>query len=152
MKKFKYTFSKLIIALFIVGMVIAAASIALNIVRLSKNIQGGFEVSGYDWFILILVIALSLFFIAVATSCMISSYYVVENKSIVLRWGFIKNKIDLNEVKEMKYYPEKDRLELVFSDDSFFIVSTRKEWVNEFVDLVKTEIPKIPFIQDSVSD
>ncbi len=151
MKKFKYTFSKLIIALFIVGMAIAVASIVINVINTVNHYKGNYEFTGYDWFLLILIVALSVFFIVIAISCLISSNYVIKDKKIVLSWGFIKNEIDLNEVKEMKYYPQKNRLELIFTDDSFFVVSTLNSWAYEFIDLIKEQAPKITYSEDSLS-
>lgn len=151
MKKFKYTFSKLIIALFIVGMAIAVASIVINVINTVNHYKGNYEFTGYDWFLLILIVALSVFFIVIAISCLINSNYVIKDKKIVLSWGFIKNEIDLNEVKEMKYYPQKNRLELIFTDDSFFVVSTLNSWAYEFIDLIKEQAPKITYSEDSLS-
>ena len=151
MKKFKYTFSKLIIALFIVGMAIAVASIVVNVINTVNHYKGNYEFTGYDWFLLILIVALSVFFIVIAISCLINSNYVIKDKKIVLSWGFIKNEIDLNEVKEMKYYPQKNRLELIFTDDSFFVVSTLNSWAYEFIDLIKEQAPKITYSEDSLS-
>ncbi len=151
MKKFKYTFSKLIIALFIVGMAIAVASIVSNVINMVNHYKGNYEFTGYDWFLLILIVALSVFFIVIAISCLISSNYVIKDKKIVLSWGFIKNVIDLNEIKEMKYYPQKNRLELIFTDDSFFVVSTLNSWAYEFIDLIKEQAPKITYSEDSLS-
>ena len=76
-----------------------------------------------------------------------------EVKNEVSRNGdsFIKNEIDLNEVKEMKYYPQKNRLELIFTDDSFFVVSTLNSWAYEFIDLIKEQAPKITYSEDSLS-
>ena len=151
MKKFKYTFSKLIIALFIVGMAIAVASIVINVINTVNHYKGNYEFTGYDWFLLILIVALSVFFIVIAISCLINSNYVIKDKKIVLSWGFIKNVIDLNEIKEMKYYPQKNRLELIFTDDSFFVVSTLNSWAYEFIDLIKEQAPKITYSEDSLS-
>lgn len=149
MKKYKYTFSSLIIGLFILGMVISVACIVLNVIRLINNINSGNEVSGYDYFILVLVVVLSLFFIVIAISSIVSSRYEITDKKIILRWGFIKNVIDINEIKELKYYPDKNRLELLFTDDAYFYVSTKPEWVYDFVDEIKVQSPKITFLQES---
>ena len=152
MKKFKYNYTKLIIALFIIGIVIALACIALNVYRLIANFRGGYEISGYDWFIVILAIVLSLFFIAIAISCFISSYYEIVNKTIVLHWGFIKNVIEIKEITKINYYEDKNRLELVFADDSYFYVSTSLSWVDDFVTEIKTVKPEIVYIQQSTSE
>jgi hypothetical protein len=37
-------------------------------------------------------------------------------------FGVIKNKLDLLEVTKMNYYPNKNRLELIFTDESYFYI------------------------------
>ena len=153
MKKYKYSYSKLIIGLFILGIVIAVACIALNLYRFVLKIRGEYEITGYDWFMLILVILLSIAFIVIAISCFVSSNYVVENKAVVLNWGIIKNKLDLIDVTTLKYYPDKNRVELIFSDESYFYIATKPEWVNDFISDIKTANSKILYIEEtSLSD
>ena len=101
----------------------------------------------------ILVILLSIAFIVIAISCFVSSNYVVENKAVVLNWGIIKNKLDLIDVTTLKYYPDKNRVELIFSDESYFYIATKPEWVNDFINDIKTANSKILYIEEtSLSD
>ena len=118
MKKYKHTYSNLIIALFILGIIIAVACIALNLYRFVLKIRGEYEITGYDWFMLILVILLSILFIVIAVSCFISSNYKVEGKTLILNWGIIKNKLDLLEVT--KYLDIKNDKSLIFSVKRYF--------------------------------
>lgn len=149
MKKYKHTYSNLIIALFILGIIIAVACIALNLYRFVLKIRGEYEITGYDWFMLILVILLSILFIVIAVSCFISSNYKVEGKTLILNWGIIKNKLDLLEVTKINYYPDKNRLELIFTDESYFYIATKKEWVEDLVTDIKSGNSKILYIEES---
>lgn len=152
MKKYKYVYSKTIIILFIVGILVAIASVVLNAYRFILKARGEYEITGYEWFTLGLTIALSILFIAIAVSCFISSYYKVENKNLILSWGFIKNKFDLLEVTKMNYYSNKNRLELIFTDESYFYVSTKPEWVNDLVDDIKQANSKIIYVEETVAE
>ena len=149
MKTYKYTFSKLITALLIFGIVLAVSCIGLNLYALIVNLQGNYEITGYDWFKFILIFALGILFIVLGVACLISSYYKVENKTIILKWGLIKNEFDLREVNEVKYNKEKNRLELIFNDESYFYVSTKTSWVYDLVSDIKAANSKIIYIEDS---
>ncbi|MBO5713079.1 MAG: hypothetical protein J6R88_02600 [Clostridia bacterium] len=149
MKKYKYSFSKLIIGLFILGIVLALACIGLNVYRFVLNINLNNEITFNDWIMIILIILLSVAFIVIAVSCFISSYCTVEDKTVILAWGIIKNKLDLNEVTEIKYYYSNTRLELVFKDESYFYIAVSPEWVDDFVNDIKLANPKILYFEDS---
>lgn len=152
MKKYKYVYSKTVTILFIVGILIAIASIILNAYRFILKMRGEYEITGYEWFTLGLTVALSILFIVIAVSCFISSSYKVENKNLVLNWGFIKNKLDLLEVTKMNYYPNKNRLELIFNDESYFYVSTTPEWVGDLVDDIKLANSKIIYVEETINE
>ena len=44
----------------------------------------------------------------------------------------------IKEITKINYYEDKNRLELVFADDSYFYVSTSLSWVDDFVTEIKT--------------
>ena len=71
---------------------------------------------------------------------------------MVKGWGFIKNKFDLLEVTKMNYYSNKNRLELIFTDESYFYVSTKPEWVNDLVDDIKKANSKIIYVEETVAE
>ena len=63
--------------------------------------------------------------------------------------GIIKNKLDLLEVTKINYYPDKNRLELIFTDESYFYIATKKEWVEDLVTDIKSGNSKILYIEES---
>ena len=149
MKKYKFTYSKLIISLLVLGIALAVGCIALNLYHLIIDIRGNYEIAGYNWFRFILIFALSILFIVIAVACFISSYYTVDGKTLVLTWGIIKNKFDLNEITNIKYYKDKNRLELIFKDESYFYVATKPQWANEIINDIKLANSKIMYVEES---
>ena len=79
----------------------------------------------------------------------ISSYYEITSASVVLRWGFIKNVIEIKDVKEIKYLTVSKKLELIFTDETYFVIVISNDWTQDFIDELKEKFPKIPFIQET---
>ena len=149
MKKYKYTFPPLALVIMLIGAVIAVLCVGLIIVRFSLYIKENLEITIYNYMSLILAIVLSIGYIVVAVLAYFNSYYLVDKTNVILKWGVIKNVIDLNEVKEIKLLVENKKLELVFNDDSYFVIATQEKWFNSFVDDIKNAKPNIVYVQVS---
>ena len=98
---------------------------------------------------IILAVALSLGFLVIAISAYFNSYYTIKDNKVILRWGIIKNVIDLSEVKEIKLLTNNGKLELVFNDDCYFVIATKPEWYESFIDEIKACCPSIIFTQET---
>ena len=149
MKKYKYTFPTLALVIMLIGAVLAVLCAGWNIVRFSLFIKENVEITIYNYMSLILAILLSVGYIVVAVLAYFNSYYQVDKTNVILKWGIIKNVIDLNEVKEIKLLVENKKLELVFNDDSYFVIATQEKWFNSFVDDIKNAKPNIVYVQVS---
>lgn len=149
MKKYKYTFPPLALVIMLIGAVIAVLCLGWNIVRFSLYIKENVEITIYNYMSLILAIVLSIGYIVIAVLAYFNSYYLVDKTNVILKWGVIKNVIDLNEVKEIKLLVENKKLELVFNDDSYFVIATQEKWFNSFVDDIKKAKPNIVYVQVS---
>lgn len=149
MKKYKYTFPPLALVIMLIGAVIAVLCLGWNIVRFSLYIKENVEITIYNYMSLIFAIVLSIGYIVVAVLAYFNSYYLVDKTNVILKWGVIKNVIDLNEVKEIKLLVENKKLELVFNDDSYFVIATQEKWFNSFVDDIKKAKPNIVYVQVS---
>lgn len=147
MKKFKYKFTRLTFWLLIGGIVLAAACIALNIVRFVNIINSNLALDFYNVSSLVIAVVLSIAFIVFATIALLNSYYIIKEKSVVFKFGFIPTKIDVSEVKEVKFEGAKNKLELVFLDDSYFVIMVDKKDYESFVDEFRSKFTKIPYIQ-----
>ena len=147
--RYKYQFTKTFYLIAVIGGLVALGCIAVNAVRfinlLSKDIAPTF----YEYVSLILSVGLSLFFIVFMISAFINSYYKIEDSAVVLRWGIIKNTINIADVKEIKLITNQRKLELTFEDESYFIIVVSDNWKEKFVDELRAKFPKIPYIQET---
>ncbi|MBP5177712.1 MAG: hypothetical protein ILP02_03925, partial [Clostridia bacterium] len=83
MKKYKFSYSPLVLALIFVGMAIAVASMAFNILRLVNNSSP----TTYNYISLITVSLVCVGYMVLAVSMLVNSYYAIDGKFFVLRWG-----------------------------------------------------------------
>lgn len=149
MKKYKFKFSKLIVALMGVGILVALACLVLNVIRFLNLINGKYQLTLYNYLTFAITSILSIGFIVIVTCAYFNSYYKITDKTLVLRFGIIKNVFELSEVKEVRLLLQKNKLELLFKDESYFVVSTNSNWFEAFVDEIKEKCTKIDFIQIS---
>ena len=148
-KNYKYQFSKVFYIVAIVGSLLALGCIAINVIRLigflSKNVAPGF----YEWVSIIISVLLSIAFIVFIVAAIINSTYQITDKSVVLKWGVIKNVIDLSEVKQIKFTTNKNKLELVFEDESYFIIVVANDQKQAFIDEITKKFPNISYLQET---
>lgn len=149
MKNYKHKFSTITIILLILGVVIAVACTALNAVRFYNLVKNNMALTFYDYASLIIAVVLSIAFIVIAICALLNSYYKITDKGVTLNFGFIKTKIDASEVKEVKLEVIKNRLELTFNDESYFIILINEKDYESFIDEFRSKFTKIPYIQIS---
>lgn len=150
MKKYKYKFTPLVVVLLISLSLIALICLGLNVYRIFDNISKNNQITIMNWISYAVIILLSIIAIVLVVSIFIKSYYQINENSVILRWGLIKNQIELKSVKQIKLSKVKGRLELIFEDESYFVILTSQLWFEEFVDQIKSKNPEIIFVQDSV--
>ncbi len=150
MKKYKYKFTPLMLSLLIGLIVLALVCLGINVYSIIKNISLNIALSLTNYISYTITLLLSICAVVISICAIFNSYYKITDTEIVLKWGIIKNKFDLSIIKQVKLIPSAKKLELIFNDDSFFVVSTCEKWHEEFVDELKSKKPNISFIQDSV--
>lgn len=149
MNKFKYKFTRLTTGLLIGGIVLAIACIVLNIVRFANIVNSNLALDFYNVSSVIIAVVLSIAFIVFAIFAFITSRYTITDSGVTFNFGFIKTKINASEVKEIKLEGLKSRLEIVFLDDSYFIVTIDVKEYELFVDEFRAKFTKIPYVQIS---
>ncbi len=149
MKKYKYTFPSSALVFMILGSIASILCFVLNVIRFSNLLSSNVEITLYNYISIILAVALSLGFLVIAISAYFNSYYEIKDNKVILRWGVVKNTLDLNDVKEIKLLTNTIKLELVFKDDSYFVIATKPSWYESFIDEIKTSNPSILFTQET---
>ena len=149
MKKYKFKFSTVYIILFIAGMFLSVLAATLNVIRLIKELKSDIAISFYGYFAYGMIFVLAAAFIVLATAALVSSYYRIGDDAVILRWGFISNKIKFTEILKITCVPDKKSLELSLKDDTFFAIVIKDVWFDDFVTELKEKLPKIPYIEAS---
>lgn len=149
MKKYKFKFSPVYIILFVAGMLLSALAVTLNVIRLVRELKSDIAISFYGYFAYAMIFILAAAFVVLATAALISSYYKVGSDAVILRWGFISNKIKFSDILKINCVPDKKRLELSLKDDTYFAIVIKDVWFDDFVTELKEKLPKIPYIEAS---
>jgi hypothetical protein len=149
MKKYKFKFNNLTLILMLDGILVAIGCIIVNALRLISKINGDYTLTIYEYISFPLIFLLAVGFIVIIVFAFFNSYYKIDENKVVLKFGIIKNVIDLKEVTEIKLLTKKNKLELIFKDESYFVIATNPDWFESFVDEIKQKQPKIAFVQIS---
>ncbi len=141
MQRFKYKFKNYVYVVMVAAILLALLTIAMTFYRLIKN--------GYDpshLLGLITTLLISVLIIVLIVSMLISSYYEVNDKNFVLRWGILKNVIPIKEITKTVHNPETDKLTVYFGEnDNFMIISVVKVNPLDIVDALRSKNKKIMF-------
>lgn len=146
MKNYKFKFSKIITIVGIVGIILAIVCMVAGVLRFINLNNQNIQITLYQYISFALTIILPIAYMVIAISAYFNSYYFVTDKEVVLKWGVIANKFNLSDIKEVKLLTNDKKLELVFSDDSYFLVATDPKWYDDFVDEIKAKKPNISYI------
>ncbi len=146
---YKYKFSKAFFVIAVLGFLVSIGCIILNGIRFLTKINKSIEIGFSEYMSLGFSIILSIAFIVIVTLALIKSEYKLDKDKLVLKWGIIKNTVNLNEVKLIRLITTTEKLELVFEDDSYFTIVIDKAEYQKFVDELKSLRPKLEYNQTS---
>ena len=122
MKKYKYKFPSSLVIVGIVGIFVAIGCMVLGVYRFLNLLNENIKPTLYQYISFALTILLPIVYMVVAVSAYFNSYYYINEKQVVLKWGVISNKFNLSDIKEVKLITNDSKLELVFLDDTYFLI------------------------------
>lgn len=149
LSSYKYKFSKWFYGIAIAGYLVSIGCIVLNVIRFSVNLNKNIDMGLTGYMSLGFAIILSIAFIMIVTCALIKSEYRIFEDKILLKWGIIKNPVNLNEVKLIRLNMKTQKLELVFEDESYFTIVIDKAEYQKFIDALKNLRPKLEYVQTS---
>ena len=118
--KHKYHYSKLILSLMITGIPLAVACIVINVIRFIKNYT---EYSAYNYASTFVVIAISVAYLVIIIALFVDSSYYVTDKYFILKWGLLKNQIELKSVTRIVLNSATKKVAIYYNDDNFFMLN-----------------------------
>ncbi len=146
--KFKYKYSKFMIAFLYAGLVLAVACLALNLIRLITTE----DKTSYNWASFISTILISIAFFALALSMLINSYYKVTEKHLTLCWGFLKNQLEIKSINRAVLDSTNNKLFVYYDNDSYFVINALTVNPTELVEEMRKHNKNISFEFSSSSD
>lgn len=137
---FKISFSKIIYLFAVAVFALCATGIALSVSQIAEfGIASFTDVLKYPFLIFV-----SVFCIAVVVALLIKSQYVVNQRYLIVQYGFIKSKFDLSSVTSMVLDLSTDKLTLYMGEE-FIVLTTSKEWNEKFVRAILDRNPSAEY-------
>lgn len=152
MKKFKYSFPRVTFILIIVGLAVCLAGFIVNLyVCITQGIS--YAVNPF----LPLILYILMFFVSIVaggllTSVLCSSYYAVDEKSIMTAFGFIRSNYDLKQAEVIVLDRETNKLLLYFNDESYIVVVITPAQYPDFVQAVIDNNPSVEYAIQSLEN
>jgi hypothetical protein len=137
---FRFTLNKLTVVLCIAVLLLCGLGIATSVIRILKNGVHGFSDALKSPFLILIC----LFCIAVVVSILIRSQYTVDDEFLTTQFGFIKNKISVQELTSIELDTTAQKLTL-YSGENFSVVSINKEWNDAFIKALLKANPNIEY-------
>lgn len=145
MKKFKFRYSKLTVALIYIGLALSVAAFAMNTFYV---ITDGIKTALNPFYPILrysLMYFISVLLCVVLVSLLISSYYAVDKKYLKTCFGIVRSKYDVTKIETILIDRNTDKLSVFFDNNSFITIAINEEWYDEFSDALLAANPKIEF-------
>ncbi len=149
MKIFKYRFSKLIIALISVGLVLSAVGFGINLYQVLRfpPTQATDPIMSTIQCVLMFLVTVALAVILI--SAFISSYYAVDDKHIITSFGIIKTKYVIAEIKSLELNKNTHKLSVYFHNEQYIVIVVKEDWYQDFVDEILKVNPDVIYTINS---
>lgn len=148
MQKFKYKFTPLALVFIILGMISGLACVVLNVIRFISLLQTTTAVSS-DYMSASVSAIIGVIAIVVLLAVVLNSYYSIENKDFVARWGFFANKIPLKDITGITLFRLTDKLVIYYSTDNFFVINAKRTDYENVITALMSANNKIVYIENS---
>jgi hypothetical protein len=113
---------------------------AISIYRIIKEGIHGFTDALKSPFL----IAVCIFGIVVVAALLIRSQYIITDEHLITQFGIIKSKFPIKDITSILLDTDTRKL-TVYMGEEFFVVTTKPEWNNDFVQALRERKPEIEF-------
>ena len=120
MKKYKFSYSAPVLLLIFAGMAVSVASIVFNVLRIVNNTSP----TTYNYISLITVVLVCIGYLVLSVSMLVNSYYAIDDKYFILRWGILKNRLEIKSMTRVLLDSERRRLTVFYNEDNYFVVKS----------------------------
>ncbi len=139
-KTFRYQFTKTMLLLAILVLVLCLAGIAVSVYRLSKYGVREFLDALQSPFL----IAVCVLCIVVVSAMLIKSQYVIDDTHYTTQFGFIKSKYPIKDITALELNTQTRKLTVRVGEE-FSVLSLNERWQDEFIAALREVKPDIEF-------
>lgn len=144
--KFPFQFSVPILLALILLLLLCAAGFGLTLWQFLDFLKGDVS-SAWEWmkYLLMFLVCGLLFVLVVAM--LIKSQYVITDKELILRFGFIKTHYALKKIRSVRHFLGSKRLAVYFDDmkNEYAVIVVKESWFDEFVKVLREKNEAIEF-------
>lgn len=145
-KRYPYRFSSLILALFVAGLALCAASLILTGFRI-YHFLGNEEKTVYEWLQYGILLFMSLLFFVLIVSMLLRSQYEITDEYLVMQFGVIRSKYRIDSIFSVHLFRGANKLAVYFDDfhTNYIVIVVKPEWYDDFVRTLIEKKPSIAF-------
>ena len=130
--KFKYKFKKSMWVLFSIMYLLAIVCFVWNLIRLFNSISSTISVKAYGYISIVMCLALPILISIFISAIIISSYYTVKDKKLIVKFGFLKDEYSILDIDNIIKNIKSDKLVVNFKDEGSLNVGISKTDFDEF--------------------
>lgn len=145
MKKFKYKFTKLIIALIYAGIALSVTGFGINLYYCIANGVKGAADPIYPILQYTLMFLVTIGLTAILISVLTSSCYIIDGNVFKTKFGFIVSKYDVEKIDSIVDDKKSGKLTVTFDDGQYMVIVVKQEWYNDFIEAMLTANKKIEY-------
>ncbi|MCM1439120.1 MAG: hypothetical protein NC131_07935 [Roseburia sp.] len=150
MKTFKYKFTKVMVALMILGMVLCGVGFAVNLYYCITNGISHAADPVYPIMQYVLMFFVTVVLFALLLSILLRSAYVIDGKYFKTRFGFITSKYDTEKIEGVLLDKKTNKLTVNFTSGEFIVIVVKQEWYDDFISALLEANPKIEYTVNSL--
>lgn len=144
--QFPFKFSALMIMVFVLLLLLCAGGFGLTLWQFIDFLKGDIG-SVWEWlkYILMFLVCGLLFVLVVAM--LIKSQYVITDKELILRFGFIKTRYELKKIRSVRRFMGSGRLAVYFDSmrNEYAVIVVKESWFDDFVKALRDKNENIDF-------
>lgn len=142
MKKYKISYSLPVLILIFAGMAVAVASAVMYSLTLFSSPD---TASTYNYVTLAVIYLVSIAYLLLSISMLVSSSYTVDDKYFTLNWGILKSRLEIKSMTRVILDDTRHTLTVFYGDDNYFIVRSATIPFPELVQALREVNDKIVF-------
>lgn len=145
-KRYPFKFSKLMLVLFLFGLLLSITSFGLTLWRFLHFLNESPD-SIYGWIQYLILFFVSVFLAVLIIAMLIRSQYLITGTQLILQFGFIKQKYEIKSIYSIHLFNGMHKLAVYFDDfkTKYAIIVIKDSWYDDFTQTLIERKPSIGF-------